>query len=54
MRIRGKRKNQSDKVAKATFEHMWLQISAVYLDTCETLYKSLNFSELQFWSVEWK
>lgn len=54
MRIRGKRKNQSDKVAKATFEHMWLQISAVYLDTCETLCKSLSFSELQFWSVERK
>lgn len=51
---REKRRNQSDKVAKAIFEHMWLQISAEYLATCETLCKSLNFSELQFWSEECK
>ena len=31
--MREKRCNQSDKVAKAIFEHIWFQISAVYLAT---------------------
>lgn len=28
--MREKRRNQSAKVAKAIFEHIWFQISAVY------------------------